>query len=262
MHALAPGITVNGISISPEQISAEVQYHPAETLLEAKYQAMHALVIRELLVQEAVSKGVASRDKADQSPDEVIEKLLDCEISVPEPTPEERERYYLNNKKKFHTSPLFEVSHILYAADPEDEKARKEAFKKAKSALEKILKKASLFKVIAAEESACSSGKDGGRLGQIGKGQTMPAFEAALMKMQEGEISEEPVASEVGYHIIRVHKRAEGNLLPFEAVSDWIAKTLTEQSWNRAFNQYVQLLAGKSKISGFKIRAAETPLVQ
>lgn len=56
MHALAPGISVNGILISPEQISAEVQYHPAPTLFDAKYEAMQALVIRELLIQEAIKK--------------------------------------------------------------------------------------------------------------------------------------------------------------------------------------------------------------
>lgn len=262
MHNLAPGITVNGVHISPEQISAEVQYHSAPTLLEAKYEAMHALVIRELMLQEAIRQGIATRAVADQSPDEVIELLLSREVLVPTPTESERRRYYENNRQKFYTSPLFEVSHILYLADPADKGARKAALKKAQAALAEIKKKRSLFKAIAIRDSACQSGKDGGRLGQIGKGQTVPAFEAALLNMQAGDTSDEPVASEVGYHIIRVHKRVEGNLLPFDAVSDWIAKTLSEQSWTRAFSQYIQLLAGKSEISGFKLRKTNTPLVQ
>ncbi|MCB1537630.1 MAG: peptidylprolyl isomerase [Rhodospirillales bacterium] len=262
MHALAPGITVNGVSITPDQISAEVQYHPAESLLQAKYEAMQALVIRELLVQEAVAKGIAKREEINISHDAAIEKLLKQEISLPVPTDEECRRYYENNPVKFHTSPLFEVSHILYLAPPDNKKARAEALKRAEKTLERISKKASLFKSIAREESGCPSAKDGGRLGQIGKGQTMPAFEAALMKMQAGDISLEPVASEVGYHIIKVHERAEGNRLPFEAVAEWISKTITEQSWRRAFGQYVQILAGKAKISGFKLKASDSPLVQ
>ena len=48
MKVLAPGIVVNGVRISPDEISAEVQYHPAETLQNAKKEAMKALVVRDL----------------------------------------------------------------------------------------------------------------------------------------------------------------------------------------------------------------------
>lgn len=255
----APGITVNGISITPEQISAEVQYHPAPSLFEAKYQAMQALVIRELLLQQAAKKGLC--EDSDQ-PDEIIDKLLAQEISVPEPGREECERYYNNNKNRFHTAPLFEVSHILYPAPPDDVEAWKLAREKANFSLKQIQKNPEMFESIARDESACSSGKDGGRLGQIGKGQTVPAFESALLSMQEGDISAEPVATEVGYHIIRVHKKAEGKLMPFESVSDWIADLLQQESWRRAFSQYVQILIGKAEISGFHLKGADSPLVQ
>ena len=37
---ITPGITVNGAKITPEEINLEVQYHPAENLFDAKYEAM------------------------------------------------------------------------------------------------------------------------------------------------------------------------------------------------------------------------------
>lgn len=262
MHALAPGITVNGVHISPEQIRTEIQYHPASSLPNAKYEAMQALVIRELLMQEAISKGISTREQMRHSSDEAIEHLLRHEICVPTPTEAECRRYYESNKTKFCTSPLFDVSHILYLASPKDQTERQEALSRARADLKQILKKTSYFKTIAKEKSACSSGKEGGRLGQISKGQTMPAFEAALMKMKAGDISREPVATEVGYHIIRVHRRVEGHQLPFDAVSEWIANTLADQVWRRAFYQYVQILAGKSKISGFRLKSSHSPLIQ
>jgi peptidyl-prolyl cis-trans isomerase C len=255
----APGITVNGIKITPEQISAEVQYHPASSLAEAKYQAMQALVIRELLLQQAVTCGLCAPAAR---PDEAIDRLLSQEIAVPEPGREECERYYNNNRKRFFTAPLFEVSHILYPAPPDDAPARRKARKKAEAALARIRKDDTLFEAVARAESACSSGREGGRLGQIGEGQTVPAFEAALLAMQEGDISTEPVATEVGFHIIRVHKRADGQLMPFEAVAEWIADSLKQESWRRAFSQYVQILAGQAKISGFLLKGADSPLVQ
>jgi len=90
----------------------------------------------------------------------------------------------------------------------------------------------------------------------------MPAFEAALMAMRAGGISREPVETEVGYHVIHLHQRADGQQLPFDAVATWIADYLYSQSWQRAFHQYVQLLAGRAEISGFRLDMANSPLVQ
>lgn len=262
MKVLAPGITVNGIRISINEVNAEVQYHPAESLFSAKYEAMKALVIREVLVQRAAELGLCERNEAVKHPDAVIDDLLAQEITVPEADEETCKRYYAQNMKKFFTSPLFEVSHILYIAPPDDEKARSEMREKAQAALDRIKASPGLFETVAKGESACSSAKDGGRLGQISRDQTMPAFETALFRMKEEEISAEPVASEVGYHIIKVHNRVDGRQLPFENVKDWIAQELHGKSWEKAFNQYVQLLIGRSKISGFRLDGAQSPLVQ
>lgn len=262
MKTFAPGIEVNGIKISIEEINAEVQYHPAESLFSAKYEAMRALVIKEVLIQRAAELGLCQRDEAVKNPDPIIDDLLAKEISVPEADQEICKRYYENNKEKFFTSPLFEVSHILYMAPPDDQNARSSALLRAQAALAKVKASPDLFEAIAREESACSSAKDGGRLGQISRGQTMPGFETALFQMQEEDISAEPVSTEVGYHIIKVHKRVEGKQLPFENTKDWIASNLREKSWNRAFNQYIQILVGRCRISGFRLEGAQNPLVQ
>lgn len=258
----APGILVNGVKITPDQINAEVQYHPAPSLADAKYRAMQALVIRELLMQQAASVGLYASNNRPENPDEMIEELLEKEISVPEPDLETCERYYNNNKKRFHTSPLFEVSHILYLAPPEDEAARARALAAAEDAIRALENDPRIFEDVAKRDSACPSSAIGGSLGQIGLGQTLPAFESALIGMKEGEISKEPVLSSVGYHIIRLHKRIDGQMLPFEAVSEWIEDHLRMESWQRAFSQYIQILAGKAEISGFRFTGADSPLVQ
>ncbi|MDH5723473.1 MAG: peptidylprolyl isomerase [Alphaproteobacteria bacterium] len=258
----APGILINGVKITPEQIDGEVQYHPAGSLPEARYEAMQALVVRELLIQRAAELGLCKRDEAIETPDAIIDDLLVQELSVPEADEDTCKRYYDNNRQKFFTSPLFEVSHILYLAPPEDNEARKEAKSKADKALTELQESPDLFESLAREESGCSSAKDNGRLGQISKGQTMPEFEAALLRMCEGELSTEPVETEVGYHIIKVHKHLEGKELPFETVQDRISDYLSCHSWQRAFSQYIQLLAGRAEISGFNLKLADSVLVQ
>lgn len=258
----APGITVNGVLITPDQINAEVQYHRAKSLPEAKYAAMQALVVRELLIQRAVSLGLSNARNAAEMPEQAIEALLEAEIDAPEPSKEECRRYYANNRDKFTTAPLFEASHIFYPAPVDDKQARKNARERAEAALRRIAENPRLFESIAHAESACSSAREGGFLGQIGKGQTLPAFESALMKMKEGEISDAPVETEVGYHLIKVHKRAEGRPLPEDVALEWVAEYLKRKAWQRAFRHYIEHLAAEAKISGFRIKGSDTPLMQ
>lgn len=262
MNSSVPGIEVNGIRITSEEINAEVQYHPAESLFSAKYEATRALVIREILIQRASELGFCQRDEGIKKADAVIEELLAEEIQVPEADDETCRRYYENNKSRFLTSPLFEVSHILFLAPSEDETARTQAKNQAGLILRQLRQEPTLFEELAKKHSGCSSAAQGGHLGQISRGQTMPAFEKALFLMKEDEISAEPVETEVGFHIIKVHKRAEGMQLPYERIAEWIARDLHEKSWRRAFHQYIQLLAGRCKISGFRFEGARSPLVR
>jgi peptidyl-prolyl cis-trans isomerase C len=262
MVGIAPGIMVNDSHISADEINAEVQYHPAENLALAKYLSMQALVIRELLIQRVVELGIKQREEALRDLDNVIDTLLFAEVTSPKASSEECRRYYNNNLQIFCTSPLFEVAHILYLAPPEDQSARTKALQRATLALSKIKENPQLFVEIARSESACSSGAEGGRLGQIAQGQTMPEFEKALFSMVAGEMSDQPVPTEVGYHIIRVDERVDSQQLPFEHVQEWIERDLNEKSWNKAFQQYIQLLAGRSTISGFKFDGVDVPLLQ
>ncbi len=258
----APGITVNGTKITTEQINTEVQYHPANDLPSAKYEAMKALVIRELLIQRSVELGLCEPDEALEKTDDIFEQLFEKEIQTPDIDTETCERFYNSNKKRFFSSPLFEASHILYIFNPDDEASKNNAFDKAQNALMRIVNEQEKFEDIAKKESACSSKDQGGHLGQVIKGQTSPVFEKALLAMNDGDLSTQPLLSEFGYHIIKVHKRIEGEQLPFNAVEEWIEAYLKDQSWQRAFNQYIQLLAGQADVSGFQLKQAETPLVQ
>jgi foldase protein PrsA len=69
--------------------------------------------------------------------------------------------------------------------------------------LERI-KKGERFADLARELSIDrGSGKRGGDLGLFGRGQMVKEFEDAAFKLKKGELTNEPVRTQFGYHIVR-----------------------------------------------------------
>lgn len=263
-ESIPVSICVNGRVVSEEEIAREMQHHPAPTFEEARREAALALVVRELLLQEARRLAFASGDSGPERPgfESAIERLLQQEVSVPEADLDTCLRYYEQNKERFHSPDIFEASHILFPAAPDDEEARTLARERAWALLRQLEAKPESFAELAREHSACSSASDGGHLGQITNGQTAPEFEAALSRLAPGEYSRAPVATRYGYHIIKLHRREEGRQLPFSLVSEKIAEYLRSRAWNQAVHQYISILAGQADIQGIDLEGATSPLVQ
>ena len=72
----------------------------------------------------------------------------------------------------------------------------------AKIIIEKI-KAGESFEKLAEENSLCPSRRRGGDLGEFGRGQMVKEFETAAFALEVGQITEEPVRTQFGYHIIK-----------------------------------------------------------
>jgi peptidyl-prolyl cis-trans isomerase C len=249
-------IAVNGTEISDAAIDAEVQYHPAESFDTARRAAAEALVIREVLLQEAARQGIEST-----TPEETIERLLEAAIVTPEPDETTCRRYFDNNRRRFRSPDLFEAQHILLAAAPDDAEARAAAKQKAQILLARIETAPESFEDLARAHSACPSSAAGGHLGQVARGSTVPEFETFLCSLEDGELCAAPVETRYGYHVVRLLRRHPGRDLPFEAARERIAEYLREHVWRTAVRQYIAILAGRMSIEGVEIGAA-SPLVQ
>lgn len=248
-------ISVNGVTISEAAIGRELQFHPADSREEAATLAATALVLRELLGQRAREREIAGADEEQR-----IANLLDLDVRVPEPTPEEVERYYRRNTLRFMTPPLYEAAHIFFPARGNDAEGRADARAKADAVLAEALAQPRRFAELAKAHSACSSRDQGGSLGQVTKGDTNPELERAMATADEGSITLVP--SRHGFHILRLDRRAAGQQLPFEQVRAWIESHLRDTSKRRAIAQYLQLLTAGARIEGIELAAADSPLVQ
>lgn len=258
-------IRVNGTEIAEPAIAAEMQHHPAPTREEAWQEAARALVVRQLLLDEAQRSGIAPAEEGDDVlPDErAIEALLAEAVSTPDADEETCRRWYEANKARFRSKDIWEASHILIAADPEDSRARTEAEARAKALLDRVKADPALLPLLAREHSDCPSRTNGGHLGQVERGSTVPEFETFLAALEPGQICPVVVASRYGMHVLRLHARAEPRQLPFEAVQARVAAWLQDASWRRGVHQYIARLAAAATIEGIALPgAADGPLLQ
>lgn len=93
------------------------------------------------------------------------------------------------------------------------------------------------FEALAKEKSTGPSGPQGGDLGYFGKGQMVPSFEAAAFELEAGAITDQPVQTQFGFHIIKVEDKRERPFPPFEQVEAQIRQVLFRE-------KYVELVEG------------------
>ena len=268
-------VSVNGVVIPEVDILQEAQNHPAPTPGEALLEAARSLVIRELLWQEAKDKNLvpdnedsigednAGEDSGRQTKlDAAISALLESEIKTPEASEEDCKAFYDRDPSRFSTETIWQVRHILVSANPKDKKAFDQAREKAYAILEQVKKNPQNFATIAKDISSCPSAAQGGNLGQITRGSTVPEFENALKKAKKTGLLMQPIESRYGYHIVEINQIIPGEILPLELVKEKIAAWLEASSWSKAVQQYIAILAGKSHITGIDLKSGEGPLVQ
>ncbi|MGB3148892.1 MAG: peptidylprolyl isomerase, partial [Paracoccaceae bacterium] len=210
--ALFPDVVVNGETIHAAAIAAEAQNHtaPKDKPGIAWRKAAQALAIRALLLQEAKRRGLTP-DPLELAPgqfetgDEALIRALLEEALVIAPVSEGAVRAeWTKDPARYRSPPLWDVSHILFACDPRDEAACAAAEARAVDLLARLDGDAKGF-ADAARVSDCGSKASGGHLGQLGPGDTVPEYEAAVRALAEGGMSQQPVFSRHGWHIIRLN---------------------------------------------------------
>lgn len=100
-------ISVNGTMIPRETIARETQNHPAERPFDAWLAAARALVVRELLLQEAARLGIDAEPLSDgqgrteTTTEATIRALLEREVKTPAADDDVCQRYYKQNRERF-----------------------------------------------------------------------------------------------------------------------------------------------------------------
>ncbi len=176
-------------------------------------------------------------------------------------TREDLQAYYAQHRDEFRVPEQVNVRHILIKTPlpgPDgkvDPKGVEEARKKAQDIL-KQLKAGGNFSQLATKFSEDpGSAKNGGSLGWIGKGRTVPEFEKVAFSLPKGSTSD-LVQSSYGVHIIRVDDKQDAHVKPLEEVKEQIEPIIKQQKAARAADSQASALLAQARSAGLDKAAA------
>jgi len=169
--------------------------------------------------------------------------------------------YYNQHRDQYRVPEQAKVSHILIKTPlpgPDgkvDEKGVAEAQRRAEDIL-KQLRAGAKFEDLAKKYSEDpGSAKEGGSLGWIGKGRTVPEFEKAAFSQPKGQIGD-LVKSSYGFHIIRVDDRQDAHMKTLDEVKGQIEPIIRQQKTQQFAQKQAEDLLQQAKKQGLDPAAA------
>ncbi len=180
--------------------------------------------------------------------DIVITSFIEQEIvSKSTATEADAKKFYDDNLDKFKKPESVNASHILCDITPQAKAEDKQKAREKAAALMKRIKAGEDFAAVAKAESGCPSSKQGGDLGEFGRGQMVKPFEDAAFSLKPGEVSD-IVETQFGYHIIKLTKKQEAQLVSYDDVKLKIVDYLKGLKTQQGVNDYISKLREKAKI--------------
>lgn len=249
-------LVIEGVEIPEFLIAEEAQHHPSANPMEARTAAGKALAVRALLLHRADELGLVAQPQVDDDGREetleeaLIRGVLDAEVEIDPPSAAECLRVYDAGRHRFSTPVLTEAAHILVQPKTDDAEGWEVARQTAQGALDQLIRQPARFAQLAKALSDCPSGAVGGSLGQLGPGDVVSEVELALAELAPGAVLGTPLRSRFGWHVLKLERRIEGRVLPFEYVEDKIRLHLESRAWTAAAARYVADLAARARAQG------------
>lgn len=241
-------IKVNGVEITEAQISAE-QVRQTDTP-SPRDAAIQQLILHELLRTRAREQGFDDEDEH-----MAIAKLLDKELQYQPVDQAACRDFYNQHPEYFQQSESAAAAHILFANDS-DPLAGTLVKAKAEGVLAQLKTDPTQFEALAKEHSACPSGQQGGNLGVFGRGQMVPEFEKAVFATAAGELVQDLIETQFGWHIILVQERNDSQQIPFEDVEESLRQHLGQIIAGQVMHEYLSKLVAVAQIEGYQMPTA------
>lgn len=237
--------TVGSEVITMQDLDARIAKMPAyyqNMLKDRKKDVLEDMVLEILFYNEAKKRGLQNDKEVKEMLEEAQKKIMvsklvkdeiESKVSVSD---KQVENYYNAHKDEYNIPERWKAAHILVKTEEE-----------AKSVLAELAKGKS-FEDLAKEKSQDTSAKKGGDLGYFAKGQMVPEFEEAVLKLEVGQTSG-IVKTQFGYHIIKLADKKPAQAQELKDVSAKIKNELLMTERRAAFDKIVAGLKADTKVS-------------
>ena len=180
------------------------------------------IVMDEIFSQEAEKHGLAAtaeyKSQMEQARQAILTQALLSDYAKKNPVSDEQMKAEYDKFKAQSAGTEYRVSHIL--VEKEDE---------AKALIAQI-KGGGNFEELAKKNSKDpGSGANGGDLDFAAPNAYVPEFSAAMVKLKKGEMTEEPVKTQFGYHIIKLVDTRDAKFPEFDEVKTQLKQRMEQQ---------------------------------
>ena len=236
-------VIVNGKPIPKAQLDKLLQKTGQADNPQVRDQAREMLVTRELILQEANNRGLSQSDavkeQIEQSRMGILVAAVFQDYVEKEGIAEADLKAAYETVKSQYTGKEYHVEHIL---------VEKEADAKAITAQ---LKAGANFEELAkAKSKDPGSAPTGGDLGWVSEKSLVPEFSKAMVQLKKGQITDKPVKTQFGWHIIKMDDMRDVKTPPMEEIKDQLKQMIaSDQNWQKAkFAEMMQKLRAKARI--------------
>tara|TARA_B100001093_G_scaffold45777_1_gene38911 strand:+ start:2014 stop:2853 length:840 start_codon:yes stop_codon:yes gene_type:complete len=221
-HIISAQDVLNVINILPQNIKKK-------PLPEIYPRVVNELINQYLITKQAYNEKLDLDQKVinlvKKSQDKILAKYWLNNYIKNETKEEKIKTFYNNYLKSFQKYKEANASHILVKNNEE-----------ARAIIKKINNK-SKFSELAKTHSTGPSGKNGGNLGWFGPGQMVKEFEQATFSLEKGEISQEPVKTKFGFHIIKLNDIRDAKPKKLDEIKKNIIDKITKISLSNLENK-------------------------
>ena len=212
-------ISAKDVLIALEKLPEKIKEQPLPSIYP---KLINELINQHLIAQQAYKEKLDQNKKVlselNKSKEQIMAKFWLKNFLDKQAKKKNIEAFYKNYLKKFKVSKEFNASHILVKE------------KKTASEIIKKLNNKSNFTDLAKQFSIGPSGKNGGKLNWFGPGQMVQSFEEATFALNKGQITQKPVQTKFGFHIIILNDVRESKPKKLSEIEQQIIKIIKKNS--------------------------------
>jgi len=217
--------TVNGKPVPKsrvDQLISQVNKGGQAVTPEMQAQVKDEVVLREIFMQAAEKAGVAQtadyKTQMEMARQSLMIRALFADYLKKNPVTEESAKAEYEKFKAAGSGTEYKARHIL--VETEDQ---------AKALIAKLKLGAKFEDLAKTESKDPGSAANGGDLDWANGNSYVPEFTAALAKLKKGEMTDTPVKSQFGYHIIKLDDTRQATFPAFDDVKAQIMQRLEQQ---------------------------------